>query len=99
MIQVEMETELATELWYQQVRFLAHLIFSCSESYEMLDYAQRAKGAFVMSQEQRLRGLDREGLKPDMTMWMQSEEELVAWRQRESIKRTMFAVWVSTLDS
>ncbi|KAJ9618341.1 hypothetical protein H2204_013072 [Knufia peltigerae] len=87
------ETELATELWYQQVRFLAHVIFSCSESYEMLDYAQKAKGVFVMSQEQRLRGLDRESFKPDMTTWMQSEEELEAWRWRESVKRTIFAVW------
>lgn len=63
----------------------------------MLDYAQKAKGVFVMSQEQRLRGLDRESFKPDMTTWMQSEEELEAWRWRESVKRTIFAVWVSLL--
>lgn len=91
-----METSLATELWYQQVNFLAHVIFSCSESYELLDYAQREKGAFVISQEQRLRGLDRERLKqPDVTTWLQSEEELKLWKRKESSKRTALATWVS----
>lgn len=86
---------LALETWYQQVSLLSHVIFSCSESFELLDYAQKSKGVFVISQEQRLRNLDGASVKLDVTTWMQSQEDLDAWRQIESTKRTAFAAWVS----
>ncbi|KIW32203.1 uncharacterized protein PV07_03763 [Cladophialophora immunda] len=79
------------EIWYQQVSFLAHVIFSCSGSFEYLDYAQKSKGLFVISQEQRLRNLDGASVKQDVATWMQSQEDLDAWRRIESIKRTAFA--------
>merc|ERR1712000_791673 len=72
------EITLALEIWYQQVR--------------LLDYAQKAKGVFVVSHEQRLRNLHH-GAQPGTTTWLRCEEELDAWRQNESLKRTAFAAW------